>query len=195
MVKEETIQFIAALKITYLNAYKDLSKQEYELLIDMWQQDFEDIPYKVVMLAFNQYKNSPDSCFPPTAGQLKKIILNMKPEKEICANEAYNLVYKAICNSTYHAEEEWNKLPDEIKSIVSPERLKSLATASSEASLVTFEASFKRDYDKAVKEKHEFQALPLSQQNNLLKLKNMTNEMFNSAVLGNKNNLQIEDKN
>lgn len=195
MVKEETIKFITELKMTYLNFYKDISKDEYAMLVELWTEDFIDIPYKVVRLAFSQYKNSKDSTFPPTSGALKTIIANMKPTQRMTPNEAYTLVYKAICNSTYNAQEEWSKLPKEIQGITSPERLRALATSESEASLVTFEASFKKEYQKAIEQIEQFEALPLKQQENLLKIQSMTKDMFDIKVLGNTtNNLQLENK-
>lgn len=197
MVREETIKFISALTITYINFYKELSKEQYDMLIDLWHQNFEDIPYKIVMLAFNQYINSQDGKYPPVAWQLKEIIQRMDPQQEMSSNEAYALVYKAICNSSYYdnAVYEYNKLPKEIQKITSVDRLMQLARSENEASLVTFEASFKKDYKEVIKNKKEFEALPVKQQENVLKLQAMAKDLFESAVLGHKNIKQIESEN
>ena len=191
MVKEDTIKFITELKMTYLNFYKDISKEEYAMLVELWHEDFIDIPYKAVRLAFSQYKNSPNGKFPPVAGQIKDIIARMNPTQNVTPNEAYALVYKAICNSGYYenAKEEYNKLPSNIQRVISVERLMQLAKSEDEASLVTFEASFKREYVKALEEKKSFDALPLKQQENVLKLQNMTSNLFDSLVLGHKEKL------
>lgn len=195
MVKEDTIKFITELKMTYLNFYKDISKEEYAMLVELWHEDFIDIPYKVVRLAFSQYKNSKDSAFPPTSGALKTIIANMKPNQRMTPNEAYDLVYKAICDSTWHSQEAYDNLPKELQRLTSPQRLKELATSEGDAKLVTFEASFKREYAKLIEEKKSFDALPVKQQENVLKLQNMTKDMFDAKVLGNTtNNLQLENK-
>lgn len=191
MTREETKGFIASLTMTYPKYYPMLNEDNMRILIDLWHQSFENIPYKVVMLAFSQYINSKDSAFPPVAGQIKDIIARMNPTQDVTPNEAYALVYKAICNSGYYenAKEEYNKLPSNIQRVVSVERLMQLAKSEDEASLVTFEASFKREYTKALEEKKSFDALPIKQQENVLKLQNMTSNLFDSLVLGHKEKL------
>lgn len=196
MVKEETIKFIAGLRTVYPNSYKDLDKTQLAVLIDLWTEDFATIPYGVVMLAFSQYRNSNKSGFPPVASQLKEIISKMSSEENLSPNEAYGKVYKAICNSSYYdnAIEEYNKLPSTIQKVVSVDRLMQLAKSEDNASLVTFEASFKREYEKALQDKKDFEALPLKNQQNILKIRNLTKDMFNNVVLGNKENIQLENK-
>ena len=50
------------------------------------------------------------------------------------------------------------------------------------------------EYEKALQDKKDFEALPLKNQQNILKIRNLTKDMFNNVVLGNKENIQLENK-
>lgn len=183
MNKEETIKFITALDVMYPNTFKDFDINKKRLLIDMWQSSLQDFNYEICFNALQQYVNSNTSGFVPTPANIISNINKIKPKNELSSNDAYGLVYKAICNSSYNSQEEWNKLPSEIQKIVSAERLRQLAKAESDAELVSFQASFKRDYEKKVQEQKEFDALPIKNQENILRLQN---EIKNIMQLDNK---------
>ena len=56
------------------------------------------------------------------------IVAKAEPKEELSAQEAWSLVYKAICNSAYKSIEEFNKLPELVqKAVGSADNLKSNA--------------------------------------------------------------------
>lgn len=75
---------------------------------DVWYEMLKDLPYEQVSRALKRHMQS--NRFPPTIADLR-----MQPEEGEAvyptATEAWAIVYKAICNSSYHADEEYAKLP------------------------------------------------------------------------------------
>lgn len=75
---------------------------------DVWFEMLKDLPYEQVSRALKRHMQS--NRFPPTIADLR----TQTEEGEAAyptATEAWAIVYKAICNSSYHADEEFAKLP------------------------------------------------------------------------------------
>lgn len=61
---------------------------------------------------------------------------------------AWNLVYKAICNSGYNSEEEFRKLPEECKKVIgSPDMLRMLAMEDIKTVNSVHQSLFQRIYE------------------------------------------------
>lgn len=74
----------------------------------VWYEMLKDLPYEQVSRALKRHMQS--NRFPPTIADLR----TQTEEGESVyptATEAWAIVYKAICNSSYHADEEYAKLP------------------------------------------------------------------------------------
>lgn len=123
MNKLEASQVVEAIGSIYTNYHP----MNLELAVAAWEGIFVDIPYKIVMGALYSYaKNNHE--FPPTPGQLNEIIHQAVNRDELSESEAWNMVLVAIRNGAYGAEDEYNKLPEDVqKAIGSPHYLHELA--------------------------------------------------------------------
>lgn len=89
----------------------------------VWYELLKDLPYSSVSSAIQKHMCS--STFPPTIADIRKFACESITNEFMNEMEAWNIVYKAICNSGYHSESEFKKLPPIIQKVVgSPSALK-----------------------------------------------------------------------
>ena len=93
---------------------------------DIWYSMLQDLPYKVAAMSTQQYMAM--NKFPPTIADIREGCANMQSEEEDNESKAWDKVYKAICNSTYNSESEFEKLPPIAQKVVgSPNQLRAWA--------------------------------------------------------------------
>lgn len=135
----------------------------------VWFSLLKDLPYELVNIAIQ--KHMMQEKFPPTIADIreKAASLEKKNSDDLNESEAWNLVWKAICNSTYNSEEEFAKLPPDIqKAVGSPGNLRSCAI-DEEFNMGVESSNFKRNYRNILEEKKRESKLPERLQNNRLK--------------------------
>lgn len=122
MTKTEFAKIIAVLK----GVYTDPKFIADKLAVETWYGFFVEFPYEVIMDAAKNYIDNDDFGKAPVPGQIKA---NINTGKEyLMPEDAWNLVYNGICNSNYHALEEFQKLPPECqKAIGSATNMKEMA--------------------------------------------------------------------
>lgn len=94
----------------------------------LWYEELKDIPYQLAHLALQKYVCT--NKFAPTIADIREQVAELKNQNEEELNEtaAWSIAWKAICNSGYHAEEEFAKLPPVIQRTVhSPAQLREWA--------------------------------------------------------------------
>ena len=96
---------------------------------EVWYMALKDFDYKDVQKATFEYIRI--GKYKPKPADIVDLILNSKvpqqPE-ELNPQEAWSLVYKAICNSAYNSIKEFEKLPEIVqKAVGSADNLKSMA--------------------------------------------------------------------
>ena len=94
----------------------------------LWYEELKDIPYQLAHLALRKYMYT--NKFAPTIADIREQVaeLNNQNEEELNETAAWYMVWKAICNSGYHADEEFAKLPPVIQRAVhSPAQLREWA--------------------------------------------------------------------
>jgi hypothetical protein len=69
MTREETIKVLAILKAAYPNSYKNMTREEAQGTVTIWQMQFSTFPVDVVLLAINKIIAS--STFPPAISEVK----------------------------------------------------------------------------------------------------------------------------
>lgn len=124
MTREEFKVLVKALKAVYA---QDTFIPDQDAF-NVWFELLKDIPYKVANVAVQRYMVTEH--FPPTIADIRKHANDIVSDEADELNEiaAWSLVYKAICNSTYNAEQEFKKLPLACKKAVgSPQMLRNMA--------------------------------------------------------------------
>ena len=112
MTREEFSILVKGMKAVYPQPTFIPDKDAF----DIWYALLDDIPYKQANIAVQKHITS--SKFPPTVADIREKAIFKETDDEISELQAWSLVYKAICNSTYNAEDEYNKLPVTIQKAV-----------------------------------------------------------------------------
>ncbi len=126
MTREEAIKILSIIKLAYPNFYKNITKQEAEDTINLYQEMFQNEETKIVVIAvkclISTFK------FPPTIADIKDQIYKLQYPETDNIMELYNILKKAIGNSIYNAVEEFSKLPPVVQKFVgNPKQLREWA--------------------------------------------------------------------
>ena len=161
MTGAETKKILFVIRASYPEAYKGLSEDDLKVLVTTWTALLADYTYEQVSLALQHYLLNDTYGRAPKIGQIVESIRKTNTREELNANEAWGLVYRAICNSAYNSEQEFEKLPPVVqKAVGSPNNLKEYACMNIEDVQVTIKAHFKSIYEVEVKRKQEYEKLP-----------------------------------
>lgn len=143
MTESEFAKIVAGLKAVYA----DPKYIEGKMAMETWYNLLKDLDYKTASMATQAYMQTEK--FPPTPADIRRYASQITSPltNDMSEVEAWGMVSKAICNSLYHSEEEFNRLPKLIQQTLGNHiRLRELAQLES-SELQTVEASnFMRSY-------------------------------------------------
>ena len=127
---------------------------------DMWYALLAEYDYKDVSQAVKSYMST--ERFPPVpADIIDKLHQKVEMPNEMSEMEAWNKVYKGICNSNYHAQEEFDSLPPLIQQIVgSPNQLAEWGRCDLEEVNTVIQSNFMRSYKVRSEQQKRFNRLP-----------------------------------
>ena len=161
MTREDTIKILSVLRGAYPAFYRDITKQEAESTIALWESMFDEEPYELVAAAVKAFISGDGKGFPPAIGQIKERIRLITQPEEMTEQEAWSLVSKALRNSTYGSEEEFKKLPPEVQAVVhDPGQLKQWAMSPADEVETVIASNFQRSFRAKQKATKEYLALP-----------------------------------
>lgn len=131
MNKEEIILMLSILKKAYPNFYKNITKQEAEDTINLYEEMFKDCDGKLVLYTVKELINTFE--YPPTIATIKKKMYELTHIEDESPSDLWEILLKAIGRSGYYAVDEFEKLPDIIKEFIkSPHQLHELSQIPSE---------------------------------------------------------------
>ena len=163
MTREDTIKILSVLRGAYPAFYRDITKQEAESTIALWESMFDEEPYELVGAAVKAFISGDGKGFPPSIGQIKERIRLITQPEEMTEQEAWSLVSKALRNSTYGSEEEFAKLPPEVQAVVhDPGQLRQWAIGPADDVETVIASNFMRSFRAKQKASKEYLALPTS---------------------------------
>ncbi len=161
MTREDTIKILSVLRGAYPAFYRDITKQEAESTIALWESLFDEEPYELVGAAVKAFITADSKGFPPAIGQIKERIRQITQPEDMTEQEAWSFVSKALRNSTYGSEEEFAKLPPEVKAVVhDPGQLRQWALADADEVETVIASNFMRSFRAKQKSSKEYLALP-----------------------------------
>jgi hypothetical protein len=161
MTREDTIKILSVLRGAYPAFYRDITKQEAESTIALWESMFDEEPYELVGAAVKAFISGDGKGFPPAIGQIKDRIRLITTPEEMTEQEAWAYVSKALRNSTYGSEEEFAKLPPEVQAVVhDPGQLRQWAMSPAEDVESVIASNFMRSFRVKQKTTKEYMALP-----------------------------------
>lgn len=156
MTRDEVIK----IQMVIQAAYPNYNPPDKTITADTWLVLLNDFTYEQVLAAVHAFIRTDKKGFAPSIGEVIDKLQLLFGEKEINAVAAWTMVLKAIKNSTYHADEEYEKLPRIIQRVIGgPQRLTELATMENLNTSVE-SSNFMRDYRDALEADREIQKLP-----------------------------------
>lgn len=161
MTRQEIAKMFYMIKAAYPNTFGEYGQTEINNYIDAWCMVFADIPADQAYAGLKTYLSTETKGFPPSPGQIMDCVHKLNPDKIPNEMEAWSLVDKAVRNSNYNAEEEFEKLPQIVRrAIRNPARLREWAQMD-EADYQTVEQSnFLRTYRAEVERERTTMRIP-----------------------------------
>ena len=167
MTRNEIKELIGTMKL----AYPNYNPENITKTIDVWLLMLEEYSYKECALSLKSYIANNTSGFAPSISQ---IIDGIHTTKEIISDayptetEAWDLVDKALSNGNYHAQEEYDKLPELIKKTVgSANMIKMWAQVDREELETVVQSNFMRSYRENVKRAKTINRMPTEIKNQI----------------------------
>ena len=169
MTKADTYQVLAILQAFYPDSFRGMTEQAAQMKVGLWQDMFSDEPVELVAAAVKAYVASDKKGFMPVPGQIKETMQAVLDQDKLTETEAWDIVMKALGNSTYGSQEEFAKLPRNIQRAVgSANMLKDWASVNISELQTVIAATFKRDYRAIVAQAETLAKLPGAVKNTMI---------------------------
>ena len=163
MTVEQTISVLAVLKTAYPQFYRGLSEQELQDTVALWAEMFAGDSFEMVKAAVKAHIANDAKGFPPVIGQIKEAIRRISQPDEMTELEAWGFVARALRNSGYNSQQEFDRLPPVVQRVVgSPSQLREWAIMDSDTVQSVVASNFQRSYKARAKSECEYLALPES---------------------------------
>ena len=131
MKKNDVLKMLSVLQISYPNFYKGFNKEQLESTTKLYEEMFKDDDSHLVLTALKDIINTSE--YPPTIATIKNRMYEMTHKEETNNSDLWGKLLSAIQNSSYHSEEEFEKLPELVKIYIrSPRQLQELASMDSD---------------------------------------------------------------
>ena len=155
MERNEFSVLVKAMKAVYSDPKFITDKDAF----NVWYELLKDIPYAVCQASIHKYMSN--NKFPPTIADIRQISSELTSPQTMNEGEAWSLVYKAITNANYHAQEEFDKLPKECqRAIGNPAILREWAGMNIGEVNTVIQSNFMRSYKVEAKRSQEYNQLP-----------------------------------
>lgn len=166
MTREEFSNLVKAMKAVYSDP-KFIADAD---AIMVWYEFFKEDDYMIVQTAIKKYMANNE--YPPTIARIRKNINDItNPDLSMTEGAAWSLVYRAICNSAYNAQAEFDTLPVECqKAVGNPAILKEWAGLDKDEVNTVIQSNFMRSYKVEKQRSREMQMLPPSTRDVIQKL-------------------------
>jgi len=163
MNREETGKILFIISGMFPRQYSNMSPQQIDAITSTWADMLEDYEFSTVQQAVKALFAT--SKWPPSIAEVIEkcqYILNGGQEP-LNEQAAWSLVNKAITNSSYHAKEEFEKLPKVIQNVIhDPGQLREWARSEKSSIETVVASNFMRSYKTELVREKEQQALPES---------------------------------
>lgn len=114
MTLQETAKIVYVIKATYPAHFSKYTTKDYDNMIQAWTTVMEDYTYMQASAGLKIYLASDTKGFPPSPGQVIDCLSKHLGDQtlELTNTECVSMIRRALRNSSYHAEDEYNKLPE-----------------------------------------------------------------------------------
>lgn len=178
MTREETKMIIGMLGSVYINEFSKLNDEQMANMVNVWSMLLEDEDANKIATVTKAYLKSNTNAFMPTPAMLINLAYELFTPQGMTELEAWNLVYRAVCNSGYNAQREYDNLPLEIKALCSPKQLIEWSQMDISTLNSVVASNFMRSFKAREKQRSDYAKLPnetkdlISELNMNMKLEN-----------------------
>lgn len=156
MDKNELLKFMAVIKGTYPSFGNGIPPEQ---TASAWYRQFANFDFEKTIAAFDAFVSSDIKGYPPSPGMIKAQMRFIDDPKGLTDIEAWAAIKKAAQNGGYHAQEEWEKLPDIVRACCTPELIKDIALSDVKNESVT-SSNFMRSFRQRQEEINRWDGLP-----------------------------------
>lgn len=157
----ETLKILAVLKGAYPSFYRDMKRTEADGVVALWAELFADEPYELVAAAVKALIAGDEKGFPPHIGAVKARIRQITQPASMTEGEAWALIHRAIKNSAYGSQEEFDRLPPELKRLAGgPSQLREWSQMDPDTVQSVVASNVQRSYREVARQGREYAALP-----------------------------------
>lgn len=157
MTRDETKKIVMIIASTYPNWHPT----DMSFTVDAWASMLESFTYQQIATALKAFILSDTSGFAPSVGQLIGVLDKVGNGQELSEMEAWSLVSKALRQSTYYAESEFEKLPEIVQKVVgSPSMLRNWAQTDMQSVENVVQSNFMRTYRQELAKSREMRKIP-----------------------------------
>ena len=161
MTIEETADVMDLLKRFYPAFYARQPDTERLKSADLWAVMFADDDPRLVAAAVKSFIAMDEKGFPPVPGQIKAKLRLIMAHGELSESDAWSMVRKAVRNSGYESQTEFDRLPPPVQKLVgSPNQLREWALMDSETLNSVVASNFLKAYRTQTAREREYNALP-----------------------------------
>ncbi|MFP3153614.1 hypothetical protein LQZ18_04145 [Lachnospiraceae bacterium ZAX-1] len=163
MSEDEVARMLYLIRAEYQKQFSGMSGQDFSDKVKLWHSILCKYDLPVVQAGLRVFLTTEKSGFAPTVSQIVNCIhkITDREADTMTELEAWGFVYKAICRSGYYSEEEFELLPDIVKTAVgSPARLKEWSGLPIDEVQTVIQSNFMRSFRAVQKRESELKRMP-----------------------------------
>lgn len=161
MTRQDVVKMFFLVKSAYPKFYRDFGEEKTKYYIESWFMVFANVDTVSAFKGLKVYMSTETSGFPPSPGQIMDCIHRLTPDELPNEMEAWTLVDRAVRNSNYNAQEEFDRLPMVVKRAVrNPARLREWAQMDIATYQTVEQSNFMRTYRAEVENERRNQRIP-----------------------------------
>ena len=162
MTASEAAKLLYTIRIAYPQAYSRATNDDLTAAAQLWAHVLEDYTYQQASAGLMAYMASDSRGFPPSPGQVIDQIAKRQQSGQMTGAEAWAMVRRALRNSSYHAEEEFDRLPPEIQQAIGgASALRDMSRIDSDEVATVCQSHFLRAYGAVLTRREEDAKLPV----------------------------------
>ena len=157
MNKDEIKTVFRAIVAIYPNSYKDIYR--IKDAISVWAVIFASAEARLVESALYTYI-SEEHAFAPTPGHIQRIMNKITNPNELSEAQAWSMVRRALSNGLYGAQEEFDRLPEDVQKAVGSAQWIHSVAMDEDANMSVESSNFFRRYREVVRDRRERECMP-----------------------------------
>lgn len=166
MTRDETKKIIMVISASYPN----WKPNDLSFTVDAWHMMLSDYNYSDIAKSLKSYITTDRSGFAPSIGQLISGVNMVDKLTGINELEAWDMVSRALRDSTYHAEERFAELPELVQRCVgSPSQLRNWGQTDLKSVETVIQSNFMRTYREMKERQNTINALPVEMKEEVYK--------------------------